>query len=117
MTSKTGSGYEAWKARRAAKAATDEEAYRQYVDAATGATAQENAGRVNTGEPGMGSVDLSEADLSDDELYAAYRSQLDGSADRRRAEQSARQERQDRAQEHRRHAQHHGTPEPTQYSD
>lgn len=118
MTTKiSGSGFEEWKQRRQERGldlTSDDQAYRAYVDQALGLSAQESAGVVTSGDPGA--VDLSEgASVSDDQLYGAYRSELDGSASRRRAEEDARQARRDRKAEHALHARVAGYPPREQY--
>ncbi len=110
-----GRGFERWLAKRqTAPQTTDDRVYAQYLDQALGLSAQREAGRTHSGVPG--GPDPSEG-ISDDRLYARFRSELDGSAARRRAEDQARQERRDRQEEHRRHAREMGFPTRAQYQD
>lgn len=114
-------GFEAWKQQHAEKGADlsrDAEAYRQYLAAATGQAAQERAGMVTTGEHSVGAVDFSgSASITDDQAYALYTAELNGEASRRRAVENVTREGRDRQAEHRRHAEHHGTPVPDFYQD
>lgn len=107
VTNTEGRGFEAWKARRAEKAA-EEAGYEAFVRAMTGADAMDAAGVPTTGLDDPGRVDLSEA--PDEEHYEAYMSTLDGSAAKRRALRMAEEDARVRAEEARRHAATLGYP-------
>ena len=118
QTTGDGRGYERWLAAREVKAATDpttEKLYASYLDLATGERAQRKAGVPESGLAGVGRVDLSQD--SDDVVYEQFRAELDGSAARRRTEEAARLEREDRAAEYRRHSRETGSPMPALYDD
>ena len=115
----TGRGFERWRERQAERASDfgrDDVAYAAYLDLATGERAQRNAGVPESGLADVGRVDLSEGD-TDDVVYERFRAELDGSAARRRTEEATRREREDRIQEHRRHARECGYPMPQLYDD
>ena len=82
VTNTEGRGFEAWKARRAEKAA-EEAGYEAFVRAMTGADAMDAAGVPTTGLDDPGRADLSED--SDDAEYERYLDVLTGRAARRRA--------------------------------
>jgi hypothetical protein len=111
-----GGGYEAWLARREERASDlsrDDVAYEQYVARATGEAAQERAGVAESGFADVGRVDLSED--NDEAVMADYLAEQSGEAARKRTEEAARQEREDRIQEHRRHSRELGYPAPELY--
>lgn len=112
----TGSGFQAWLARRAAKGATaptnDDRFYEAWTSAASGEEAQKNAGVAHFLEPGGPPVPDS---ISDDQIYTAFTDMLDGRANVRRAQANVTEDYKDRADEQRRHARLMGTPIPEQY--
>ncbi len=106
-----GSGFHACRKRQAEKAPTADAVYERYVAWVTGANAQDAAGVVRPGAPGMSAVVFSEAaDMDDDKTYNIYIGGLDGSNAKKWAEESVRQERRDGAEEHRRHSRERSYP-------
>ncbi len=113
-----GKGFERWLQRRAAKGATtptgDDDFYRAFVSAATGADAETTAGVAYEEIPGGAVVP---DHISDDSIYQGFVDMLSGKAARERARQDVDQDFRDRRQEARRHAREMGTPIPPQYRD
>ncbi len=104
MQNEEARGFERWLKRRAERAtspSTSDREYADYVASVSGEQAQRDAGRARHLQPG--GPDRTEG-LGDDVVYASYLQELDGTASRRRAEESARQEARDREQEVIRHA-------------
>ncbi len=114
MTQTPAERFESWKKRRWSAQTSDDAAYESYVDQALGLSAQREAGRTHSEAPG--GPDPSEG-MSDDVIYRRYRSELDGSAARKRAELLARQERADRRREWQQHSETAGYPAPSFYQD
>lgn len=110
--------FAAWKARRAERAATaptnDDRFYEAWTSAASGEQAQKNAGVAQHLEPGGPDP---AANVPDDVIYQGYTDMLDGTAGRRRAQQTVRRERLERQEEHERHSREMGYPLPTLFED
>ncbi len=116
INERTGFGFERWLQRRREKQAekaaqtSDDQAYEAFVDAATGAAAQRDAGRVfDAGEPS--GADLTEG-LGDDQAYKAFRSELSGEAGRQRAIEAEKHHLHERELQALRDARMHGRPLP-----
>lgn len=106
-------GFAAWKARRAAKTNEDED-YGRFVDAMSGTQAELDAGVARHLEPGGPDPSVG---VSDDAVYQGFVDQVDGTAGRRRAQETVRREREERQEEHKRHSRQMGYPLPTLFED